>query len=84
MGQGGKGWLYLPVVIDLFNREVVGWSIKPRITTDPLLDALSMAWFRRRPDPGVSFHSDRGSQNACQDRQEAYGMKGSMSRKGNC
>lgn len=38
-----KGWLYLAVVIDLFNREVIGWSIKPRMTTDLVLDALSMA-----------------------------------------
>ena len=56
-----EGWLYLAVVIDLFNREVIGWSIKPRMTTDLVLDALSMAWFRRRPEPGVLFHSDRGS-----------------------
>lgn len=59
-----EGWLYLAVVIDLFNREVIGWSIKPRMTTDLVLDALSMAWFRRRPEPGVLFHSDRGSQYA--------------------
>ena len=57
-----EGWLYLAVVIDLFNREVIGWSIKPWMTTDLVLDALSMAWFRRRPEPGVLFHSDRGSQ----------------------
>lgn len=59
-----EGWLYLAVVIDLFNREVIGWSIKSRMTTDLVLDALSMAWFRRRPQPGVLFHSDRGSQYA--------------------
>jgi len=82
-----EGWLYLAVVIDLFNREVIGWSIKPRMTTDLVLDALSMAWFRRRPAPGVLFHSDRGSQyasHAYQARLAAYGMRGSMSRKGNC
>jgi transposase InsO family protein len=82
-----EGWLYLAVVIDLFNREVIGWSIKPWMTTDLVLDALSMAWFRRRPEPGVLFHSDRGSQYASyayQARLATYGMRGSMSRKGNC
>ncbi len=82
-----EGWLYLAVVIDLFNREVIGWSIKPRMTTDLVLDALSMAWFRRRPQPGVLFHSDRGSQyasHAYQARLAKYGMRRSMSRKGNC
>jgi len=54
----GEGWLYLAVAIDLFNREVLGSSIKPRMTTDLVLDALSMAWFRRRPDPGVLFQSE--------------------------
>ncbi|MCC4114749.1 IS3 family transposase [Aromatoleum toluclasticum] len=82
-----EGWLYLAVVIDLFNREVIGWSIKPRMTTDLVLDALSMAWFRRRPEAGVLFHSDRGSQyasHAYQARLATYGIRGSMSRKGNC
>ena len=82
-----EGWLYLAVVLDLFNREVVGWSIKPRMTTDLVTDALTMAWFRRRPAPGALFHSDRGSQYASHEFQcklAAYGMRGSMSRKGNC
>lgn len=48
-----EGWLYLAVVIDLFNREVIGWSIKPRLTTDLVLDTLSMAWFRCQPAPGA-------------------------------
>lgn len=51
-----EGWLYLAVVLDLFNREVIGWSIKPRMTTDLVTDALTMAWFRRRPAPGVLHH----------------------------
>lgn len=46
-----EGWLYLAVVLDLFNREVVGWSIKPRMTADIVVDALAMAWFRRSPRP---------------------------------
>ncbi|MBR7780210.1 DDE-type integrase/transposase/recombinase [Undibacterium sp. BYS50W] len=54
-----EGWLYLAIVLDLFNREVIGWSLKPRMTTDIVMDALTMAWFRRRPDAGVMHHSDR-------------------------
>ena len=83
----GEGWLYLAVVLDLFNREVIGWSIKPRMTADIVCDALAMAWFRRRPEPGVIFHSDRGSQyasHAMSAKLAAYGMTASMSRKGNC
>ena len=82
-----EGWLYLAVVLDLFNREVVGWSIKPRMTTDIVTDALTMAWFRRKPAPGVLHHSDRGSQYASrtfQNKLAEYGMTCSMSRKGNC
>lgn len=47
-----EGWLYLAIVLDLFNREIVGWSIKPRMTADIVTDALTMAWFRRKPDAG--------------------------------
>jgi putative transposase len=82
-----EGWLYLAVVLDLFNREVVGWSIKPRMTADIVVDALKMAWFRRRPAPGLIHHSDRGSQyasGAFQAQLHEYGMQCSMSRKGNC
>jgi transposase InsO family protein len=52
---------YLAIVLDLFNREVVGWSIKPRMTADIVIDALTMAWIRRLPEPGALHHSDRGS-----------------------
>lgn len=82
-----EGWLYLAVVLDLFNREVIGWSIKPRMTADIVMDALTMAWWRRQPAAGVMHHSDRGSQYASrvfQDKLTAYGMICSMSRKGNC
>jgi transposase InsO family protein len=82
-----EGWLYLAVVLDLFNREIVGWSIKPRMTADIVTDALAMAWFRRKPDAGVIFHSDLGSQYAGQamaTKWAEYGMTTSMSRKGNC
>lgn len=81
------GWLYLAIVLDLFNREVVGWSIKPRMTADIVVDALTMAWFRRKPAPGVIHHSDRGSQYASevfQKKLTEFGMTCSMSRKGNC
>lgn len=83
----GEGWLYLAVVLDLFNREIVGWSIKPRMTADIVTDALTMAWFRRKPGPGIVFHSDRGSQyasSAMTAKLAQYDMTASMSRKGNC
>lgn len=82
-----EGWLYLAVVLDLFNREVVGWSIQPRMMADIVIDALTMAWFRKKPAPGLIHHSDRGSQyasHAFQAQLEEYGMVCSMSRKGNC
>ena len=82
-----EGWLYLAIVLDLFNREVVGWSLKPRMTADIVTDALTMAWFRRKPAAGLIHHSDRGSQYASlafQNRLKEYGMVCSMSRKGNC
>ncbi|MGF6411569.1 transposase InsO family protein [Paraburkholderia sp. MM5482-R2] len=49
-----EGWLYLAVTQDLFNREVVGWSVKPRMTADLVTNALTMAWFRRRPAPACT------------------------------
>ena len=82
-----EGWLYLAIVLDLFNREVVGWSLKPRMTADIVTDALTMAWFRRKPAAGLIHHSDRGSQYASyafQNKLKEYGMICSMSRKGNC
>lgn len=82
-----EGWLYLAVVLDLFNREIVGWSIKPRMTADIVTDALTMAWFRRRPAPGLIHHSDRGSQYASKAHRSKlaqYAMRCSMSRKANC
>lgn len=82
-----EGWLYLAVVIDLFSRQVVGWSMKPHMRTDLTLDALRMAWFRRHPAAGLIFHSDRGSQYCSHEFQRAlkgYRMRSSMSRKANC
>jgi putative transposase len=82
-----EGWLYLAAVIDLFGRQVVGWSLQPHMQTSLVKDALAMAWWRRRPAAGLIFHSDRGSQYCSGDFQAAlrgWGMRSSMSRKGNC
>jgi putative transposase len=75
------------VVIDLFSRQVVGWSMQPHMKKDLVSDALRMAWFRRHPDAGLIFHSDRGSQYCSHELQtalKAYGMRASMRRKGHC
>ncbi len=57
-----EGGLYLAAVIDLFSRQVVGWSMQPHRQASLVTDALRMAWFRRCPEPGLIFHSDRRSQ----------------------
>ena len=80
-------WLYRAIVLDLFNRELAGWSLKPRMTADIMTDALTMAWFLRKPAVELIHHSDRGSQYASQTFQNKLredGMDGSISRKGNC
>ncbi|QHB54566.1 IS3 family transposase [Ralstonia solanacearum] len=82
-----EGWLYLSVIIDLFSRQVVGWSMQPHMKAELVTDALRMAWFRRRPAAGVIVHSDRGSQYCSglfQGALQAYGMRSSMSRRGDC
>ena len=82
-----EGWLYLAVVLDLFNREVVGWALQPRMTADLVAEALAMATGRRHPGAGLLHHSDRGSQYVSrpfQDQLTGSGMICSMSRKGNC
>lgn len=84
-----EGWLFLAVVIDLFSRQVVGWSMRADMTREIVIDALRMAWFKRHPDKraGLIFHSDRGSQYASEDFRDAlkdYGIVASMSRRGNC
>ena len=82
-----EGWLYVAVVIDLYSRAVVGWSMKSNMATDIVLDALMMAIWRRRPKRSVIIHSDQGSQfgsddfvRRCKDNQ----LVPSMSRRGNC
>jgi transposase InsO family protein len=84
-----EGWLFLAVVIDLFSRKVVGWSMRPDMQRSLVIDALEMAWFARHPDKqaGLLFHSDRGSQYASEDFAkvlEHCSITPSMSRKGNC
>lgn len=82
-----EGWLYLAVVLDLFSRQVVGWAMQGRMTTDLVLQALTMAVWRRRPRPGLMLHSDQGSQFTSQDWQaflKGHGIECSMSRRGNC
>lgn len=82
-----EGWLYLTVVIDLYSRRVVGWAINKRITKQLVIDALLMATWRRKPASGLIFHSDRGSQYCSHDFQKllkCYGIRSSMSRKGDC
>jgi putative transposase len=83
-----QGWLYLAVVIDLFSRRVVGWSMAEHMRTDLVLTALQAALGHRTPaNAGLVFHSDRGSQYASADYQsalQAANITCSMSRKGNC
>lgn len=82
-----EGWLYLATVIDLYSRAVIGWSIKPTMTRQLVIDALMMALWRRGFPKGVIFHSDRGSQYCSDDFQKLlkiYKLKSSMSRKANC
>ena len=82
-----EGWLYLAVVLDLFSRQIVGWAMDKRMKRQLTLDALAMAYWRRKPPKGLLHHSDRGSQYACheyQKRLRQYHMVPSMSRKGDC
>ncbi len=82
-----EGWLYLAVVIDLYSRKVVGWSIGSRMKAQLVCDALTMAIWQRRPNAGLIVHTDRGSQYASKVYRNlllANNIKGSMSRKGNC
>lgn len=83
----GKSFIYLAVVMDLYNREILGWSMSWSLETKIVLDALDMAMRKVGPDAEIIFHSDRGSQYA----SEAYrkmlknkNVKPSMSRRGNC
>lgn len=82
-----EGFLFLAAVMDLFARNIVGWSMSSRITDDLILDALTMAYWRRRPTDTVMLHSDQGSQytsRRCRKLLKTLNIKPSMSRRGNC
>nr|WP_242456745.1 IS3 family transposase [Prosthecochloris ethylica] len=84
----GAGWQYLTVILELFNREIIGYSLSPRLTAESTVNvALDMAVLHRQPPAGVILHSDRGVQYASKSfrkRLKKYGMIQSMSGKGNC
>ncbi len=82
-----EGWYYLAAVMELHSRQIVGWAMDKRMKTELVKNALSMAFWRRKPQPGLLHHSDRGSQYASDNYQKQlkeYHMVPSMSRKGNC
>ena len=83
----GEGWLYLAVVLDLYSRRVVGWSMGDRMPASLVCDALRMALFNRAMPRGVIMHTDRGSQYCSHEHRtllDEYGLIASMSAKGNC
>jgi len=82
-----EGWMYLAVVLDVYNREIIGWSLNQRCSADLVLNAFSMAMNNRKPEAGIIFHSDRGSQYTSarfRNTLAHYGFIQSMSGKGNC
>lgn len=82
-----QGWLYLAAVLDLRDHQVIGYAMAESMPVELTLEALEMPVGRRRPEPGLIHHSDRGSQYAAtayQRRMDALGFVPSMSRKGNC
>lgn len=82
-----EGFAYLAVVIDLYSRRVIGWSMQSRQTTDVVLQALLMAVWRRKPKAKVLIHSDQGSQFTSMDCDAflcAHNLEHSMSRRGGC
>lgn len=85
--RSDEGWLYLAVVIDLWSRAVIGWSMSPRMTAQLVCDALHMALrWRKRPE-NVIVHTYRGGQYCWADYQgllKRHNLRGSMSARGNC
>ena len=82
-----QGWLYLAVVMDLFARKVIGWSMKPTLARELVLDAILMAVWRRKPKEKVIIHSDQGTQYGSDDWLRFcrdHNLELSMSRRGNC
>ena len=87
--QTEEGWLFLAVVLDLFSRRIVGWSLREDMRSELVVDALRMAWLQRSPNRRTEliFHSDRGSQYASSDFNQVLNecsIQPSMSRKGDC
>jgi transposase InsO family protein len=82
-----EGWLYLAVVIDLYSRQIVGWSMADNMRTELVNHALRMAIWKRKPQKGLLWHTDRGSQYAADSHRKLlkqHGIQQSMSRKANC
>lgn len=82
-----EGWLYLAVILDLYSRIIVGWSLSRFLTSTLVSKALQQALITRRVEEGLIFHSDRGSQYASKavvGILEGHGCRQSMSGKGNC
>jgi putative transposase len=82
-----EGWLYLAAHKDLFTGEVVGYAMSPRMTKNLVMQSLFRAVAAKRPGPGLIHHSDQGSQYCSHEYRKVlkqFGMKASMSRKGNC
>ena len=82
-----EGWLYLAIILDLFSRRVIGWSLQARIKKELVLDALLMAVWRRKPTSTVTVHTDQGSQYTSHDWQNfltSHNLQASLSRRGNC
>jgi transposase InsO family protein len=71
-----EGWLYVAVVMDLFSRKVVGWSLARNMAVKMAKEALLMAIGRRKPDPGLIHHSDRGIQYACNEYRQLQEIQG--------
>jgi putative transposase len=82
-----EGWLYLAAVQDAFSRRIVGWSMADHMRTELVVDALQMALARRRPEPGLIWHSDQGSQFVSLTFGQACSRAGiapSMGSRGDC
>ena len=82
-----EGWLYLATVIDLYSRKVIGWSMDSRMKADLVNNALLMAIWQRKPQSGLVWHTDRGSQYASDSHRSIltqHGITQSMSRRGDC
>lgn len=82
-----EGTLYLAVILDLFTRKIVGWSLSPTLKDVLVKDALKAAWMENKPGPGLIFHSDRGIQYCSKDFRKLlklFKCRQSMSEAGNC